>query len=286
MNENTKDTTLIFLPFQQADAGAPSSWQIARIEYPGRDVRPFLQALSPGGVSYFDDVLESGRACGILQIDWHFPGWMEIVRKFVPEPAAIEIVPHEGYEASWRLPAEPIPIGANLRLARASSAERGPGDIVLDPGLAFGNFRHPTTTLCVDAIMEVARAEASLIDVGCGCGILFLVAARLGMTKLAATEINPYASFIAERNAALNGVEIPITYDSPEARFDIVVANIPVRAYPAIAPPLFDLCASGGRLIISGFTPQDAEAIVPCFPEMRLERRELDGWCALVGTRA
>lgn len=285
MNERPTETTLIFLPFEESD-GTSSSWRIARIEYPERDVMPFLQALSPGGVSYFSDVLETGRGCGILQLNRQFPGWMEIVRRFVPDPAAIEIVPHDGFDASWRLPPEPMPIGANLRLARASSGKRGPGDVVLDPGLAFGNFTHPTTTLCATALMEVARAEASLIDVGCGCGILFLVAARLGMTKLAATEISPYASFIAERNAALNGVEVPITYDSPDARFDIVVANISAKAYPAIAPPLFGLCASGGRLIVSGFTPQDAETIAPCFPEMRLERRELDGWCALVGTRA
>lgn len=288
MSESPMETTtLILLPFEQAD-GPSSTWQIARIRYPSRDVRPLLDALSPGagGLGYFPYNLAQGRAVGLLHLDRHFPGWMDVVRKFVPDPASVEIVPHEGYDASWRLPPDPFPIGANLRVASTSSAGRAPGDIVLDPGLAFGDFQHPTTTLSADAMMEVARPESSLIDVGCGSGILFLVAARLGLKSLAATEINPYARFVAERNAALNGVEIPITYDSPDARFDIVVANVWARAYPAIAAPLYDLVAEGGRLIVSGFQPSDVAAIEPCFPEMRLECRELHAWCALVGTRA
>lgn len=279
------DTTLILLPFEQTHA-ASSTWCIARILYPSSDVAPLLQALSPGGVSYYPDNPENGRARGLLHMDRHFPGWMDVVREFVPDPASIEIVPHAGYDASWRLPPEPMPIGAKLRVAPTSFAEGAPDDIVLDPGLAFGDFRHPTSRLCTDAIMEVARPEASLIDVGCGSGILFLVAARLGVKSLAATDINPYARFVAERNAALNGVEIAITHDSPDARFDIVVANVWIRAFPDIAPPLYDLVADGGRLIVSGFGPHDADFVTACFPEMRLERRELHSWCALVGTRA
>lgn len=276
-------TTLILLPFEHTD-GPSSTWRIARIRYPSSDVKPLLGALSPGGLAYIPYDLEGG-VVGLLHIDRHFPGWMEIVRDFVPDPASVEIIPHEDYDASWRLPSEPLPVGANLRVASVSCARRAPDDIVLDPGLAFGDFQHPTTTLCADAILEVARPESSLIDVGCGSGLLFLVAARLGLKSLHATDTNPYARFVAERNATLNGVEIPITYDSPDARFDIVVANVWARAFPAIAAPLYDLVAEGGRLIVSGFQPADVDAIEPCFPEMRLECRELHSWCALVGTR-
>ncbi|MBX3234464.1 MAG: 50S ribosomal protein L11 methyltransferase [Labilithrix sp.] len=273
-------TTLILHPFEQ------STWSIARILCPTSDVTALLQALSPGGVSYYPDQPEDGRARSLLLLDRHFPGWMDVVRRFASDPASLHIVPHESYDFSWRLPSEPMPIGANLRIASRSCEARGPDLIRVDPGLAFGNFRHPTTSMCAAAVMEVARPGSSLLDVGCGTGILFLIASRLGVKRLAATDIAPYARYVAARNAALNDVQIAITHDLPDARFDVVVANVWSRAFHALGAPICARLADGGTAIVSGFGSHEADAVAACFPELRFEKREQSSWCALVGVRA
>jgi ribosomal protein L11 methyltransferase len=305
------ETTLLLIPFEEASA-ASTGWSIARVLYPASDVMPLLNALSGGGVSYYPDVPEAGQPRGALLLDRYFPGWMDVVRGFVTDPASIEIVPHDTYDFSWRLPPDPMAIGTKLRVVSSSSEARGPDLIRLNPGLAFGDFRHPTTALCAHAIMEVLRPESSLLlrgapqtpplelpslsarsaressllDVGCGSGILFLLASRLGVKNLAATEISPYARHVAQNNAALNDVAISVTNDLPDTRFEIVVANVWARAFPDLAGPICARLAEGGTAIISGFGPHEADSVSACFPELRLERRVQDTWCALVGTRA
>lgn len=277
------ETTLLLIPFEES-----GSWSIARVLYAAADVMPLLNALSGGGVSYYPDVPEGDQQRAVLLLDRYFQGWMDVVRGFVTDHASIQIVPHDTYDFSWRLPPDPMPIGAKVQIVSSSSQAhaRGPDLIRLDPGLAFGDFRHPTTTLSAHALMEVLRQGSSVLDIGCGSGILFLIASRLGVTRLAATEINPYARHVAQRNAELNDVVISVTNDLPDARFDIVVANVWARAFPDLAGPICATLADGGTAIVSGFGPHEAESVSACFPELRLERRDHGMWSALVGTRA
>ncbi|HEY0878892.1 MAG TPA: 50S ribosomal protein L11 methyltransferase [Zeimonas sp.] len=175
---------------------------------------------------------------------------------------------------SWHASTQPAPDG---RVA-----------IVLDPGLAFGTGSHPTTRLCLEWLDEHLQAGESVIDYGCGSGILAIAAARLGARCVTGIDIDPQALIAAERNAADNGVSIVLHSSSdtmPEAA-DIVLANILANPLRVLAPLLETLVAPGGHLVLAGLLERQADEIARCYPGIALRAwRSLDGWTCLAGTR-
>lgn len=140
-----------------------------------------------------------------------------------------------------------------------------PGDAVvrLDPGMAFGTGQHETTRMCIEALERHVRAGARVLDVGCGSGILSLVAARLG-ARVDAVDIDPDCVRITGENARLNGLGEAIAARAGSAggawpfaqpaddRYEVVVANIIASVIVELAPALVRALAPGGRLIASG----------------------------------
>ena len=137
-------------------------------------------------------------------------------------------------------------------------------NLILDPGMAFGTGSHPTTRLCLEWLEGKVSAQCSLLDYGCGSGILAIAAARLGAGRVAGVDIDPQAVEAAYANAERNGVSA-LFADSAQpvaGEYDLVVANILSNPLRVLAP---DICAhvrSGGQLALSGILREQAEEII------------------------
>ena len=153
-----------------------------------------------------------------------------------------------------------------------------PGDaipVVIEPGRAFGTGAHPTTRLCVELLLEVEAG--SLLDVGCGSGVLAIAAAKLGFGPITALDHDEAATEAASRNAAANGIQMHVvTRDALDAKplpeADVTVANIALQAIRSLAPRV-----RSPLLVASGYLAHDDPR-----PEgfQREKRLEADGWAA------
>lgn len=136
-------------------------------------------------------------------------------------------------------------------------------NIVLDPGLAFGTGTHPTTRLCLRWLDATVRGGESVIDFGCGSGILAIAALKLGARSAAGIDIDPQAVLAANRNAEQN--RVPAVFVTAAEQLSgpvpIVVANILAKPLMVLAPLLADLTATGGKLALSGILEEQADEV-------------------------
>jgi len=164
-------------------------------------------------------------------------------------------------------------------------------NLALDPGLAFGTGSHPTTRLCLRWLAGELRDGESLLDYGCGSGILAIAACRLGATKVVGADIDPQAIVASRANAKRNGVEAKFVavdeLPAGEAPFDVVVANILANPIIALAPVLSRRLQRGGRIVLSGILESQADAVIAAYRRwfnIGVCESE-DAWIALSGTR-
>jgi len=185
----------------------------------------------------------------------------------------------------------PIAISARLWVIPSWSAPVNPGaiNISLDPGLAFGTGSHATTRLCLRWLDTHLRAGDSLLDYGCGSGLLAVAAALLGAAPVAGVDIDPQAMRAAADNAARNGVDARFCLpgEEPGAQWRVVVANILTNPLCELAPMLAGRVARGGALVLSGILSGQAEQVIAAYaPWLALGVwAEEDGWVALAGTK-
>ncbi|WP_251863931.1 50S ribosomal protein L11 methyltransferase [Achromobacter sp. Marseille-Q4962] len=170
------------------------------------------------------------------------------------------------------------------------AAEDGAIHIELDPGLAFGTGSHPTTHLCLAWLESELPAGATLLDYGCGSGILAIAARKLGAGPTLAVDIDPQAVQSTQFNAGVNGVELQAMLPDalPAGSFQVVVANILSNPLKVLAPMLAGRVAGGGDLVLSGVLERQAEEVAAAYaPWMRMSVwRALDGWVCLHGRKA
>lgn len=161
--------------------------------------------------------------------------------------------------------------------------------IALDPGLAFGTGSHPTTRLCLQWLEQVVTPGVSVLDYGCGSGILAIAAGKLGATPLEGVDIDPRAIESAAFNAENNAVtaRFALAEKPSSGSFDIVVANILANPLRALAPALVARVRPGGLLALSGILREQAEEIIAIYaPWAKLAIfGEHEGWVCLAGRR-
>jgi ribosomal protein L11 methyltransferase len=180
----------------------------------------------------------------------------------------------EGWEERWRAFHRPIRIGPLWVGPPWEEPDAGAIPVVVDPGRAFGTGSHATTRLCLELLL--AEPGGSLLDIGCGSGVLSIAAAKIGYRPVLALDNDPQAVEATVANAAANGVEVEARLadatadDLPAA--DTAVLNVALAIDLEIAPRL-----SAERAITSGYLVSET----PDLPGYRrLERRESDGWAA------
>ncbi|HEX8083664.1 MAG TPA: 50S ribosomal protein L11 methyltransferase [Solirubrobacteraceae bacterium] len=186
----------------------------------------------------------------------------------------------------WRAFHRPVEVGP-LRVRPPWADARDAGDIVIDPGQAFGTGGHETTRLCLELLLGVEPAGA-LVDLGCGSGVLAIAAARLGFAPVRALDFDPLAVEAAIENARVNAVEIEVERvdlrEAPAPAARVVVANL-------LRPLLLDVARRGFArtapevLIASGLLRHEADEVAEAFAAHGLvERRRisLGDWSALL----
>ena len=183
------------------------------------------------------------------------------------------------------------PIRVNERLWIVPSWHTAPDpaavSLVLDPGLAFGTGSHPTTFLCLQWLSDTLRGGESVLDYGCGSGILGIAAAKFGASRVLGVDIDENALIAARDNAMNNEVALELRHskDTLNERFDIVVANILTNPLCVLAPLLAGRVAAGGRIALSGVLAAQAEQVIAAYaPLIALKvGSERDGWVRLEG---
>lgn len=187
---------------------------------------------------------------------------------------------------------EPIRIGERIWVVPSWHEAPEPDAVVLelDPGLAFGTGSHPTTRLCMQWLEQNVKAGETVLDYGCGSGILAIVARKLGAGPTLGIDIDPNAVEASRYNAERNRVEasfaLPDT--ASEATYDLVVANILSNPLKLMAAMLCARVRPGGRLILSGVLERQADEVAAAYaPWLPLTVwRSDEGWVCLHGTRA
>ena len=171
-----------------------------------------------------------------------------------------------------------------------AATQEGAIHIELDPGLAFGTGSHPTTHLCLAWLEAELPAGATLLDYGCGSGILAIAARKLGAGPTQAVDIDAQAVQSTVFNAEVNHVELQAMLPDAlaEGTFEVVVANILSNPLKVLAPMLAGRVAAGGHLVLSGVLERQAEEVAAAYaPWIAMSVwRARDGWVCLHGQKA
>ena len=184
----------------------------------------------------------------------------------------IRISPRLWIVPTWHMPADPAAI-----------------NIALDPGLAFGTGSHPTTRLCLRWLDANLAGGETVLDYGCGSGILAIAALKLGAGNAIGVDIDAQAVQASRDNAQANHVRADffLPDDIRLAQYDVVVANILTNPLRALAPLLAGATRPGGRIVLSGILAAQAAEVARIYAQwFDLAPAVIeDGWCCLSGVK-
>jgi ribosomal protein L11 methyltransferase len=204
-----------------------------------------------------------------------------------------EILEDQAWERAWMDDFKPMRFGERLWIVPSWSEppDNEAVNILLDPGLAFGTGTHPTTRLCLEWLDAHQVNGQSVIDYGCGSGILAIAAALLGAESVMGVDNDPQALLATMENARRNNVMEAITCylpkETPDQPAQLLLANILAGPLIELAPRLAALVHDDGNIVLSGILPEQAtevsDAYLPWFAMQ--PAREHDGWIRLEGTK-
>ena len=249
--------------YAEPGGSGTSFWPVSRVTALFNTAVDAEAALASAAAG-LDESVPVHRRAAIPDIDW--------VRKTQAQFVPIRVTDQMWIVPSWREPVDTRAI-----------------NIVLDPGLAFGTGSHPTTLLCLRWLAANVERGASVLDYGCGSGILAIAAAKLGAGAVTGVDVDPQAIAASRTNAEANGVAAE--FCSPDAlpvlAVDIVVANILANPLELLAPLLAGRVRAEGRIVLSGILEPQADRVAAAYARWFniAPWGSADGWTALAGVR-
>lgn len=222
----------------------------------------------------------------------------EEVEQLLAEQAAdyqVTAVEQQNWNAEWESEWEAVDVDGErpirIRAEHHQPAAEGVLDVVIAPRMSFGTGHHTTTALMAQTIASMSLDGLAGLDMGCGTGVLAIVAVGCGAKRMMAVDIDDWACDSCRDSMALSGVEqsIDVRCGSIEAvkgeHYDFILANINRNILTDMMPSFAELLSSGGKLLMSGFLVEDVAIIEASAAEYgfeSVERKERDGWVVVV----
>ena len=197
------------------------------------------------------------------------------------------------WEREWMDNFHPIQFGKRLWICPSWRDIPDPHavNVMLDPGLAFGTGTHPTTSLCLQWLDGLNLEDKTVVDFGCGSGILGIAALKLGAKEVIGIDIDPQALLASQDNANRNEVGDKISLflpdNQPSVQADVVLANILAGPLRELRQIITDYCKPGGKLVLSGILATQADEINKLYSEdFVMEENAIEGeWARVSGLK-
>ncbi|GEA09814.1 50S ribosomal protein L11 methyltransferase [Alteromonas sp. KUL49] len=205
----------------------------------------------------------------------------------------LEPLEDKDWEREWMDNFHPMKFGERLWICPSWRDVPDPTavNVMLDPGLAFGTGTHPTTSLCLQWLDGIDMAGKTVVDFGCGSGILALAALKLGAKEVIGIDIDPQALQATQENARRNQVEdrlsVYLPEDQPTLEADVVVANILSGPLLELQSVIAGYCKVGGKLVLSGILTEQIEKIETAYQtNFTLDKSATEGeWARVSGIK-
>lgn len=287
------------------------AWLQIAVEVPGDQVDSLSEVLhSMGALSV--TVLDAGDEALLEPAPGEMPLWsrnrlialfedtqdlasvQQQLKTVLPDPPPdihIELLDDRDWSTTWRDTFGAMCFGGRLWVCPVGESPSDPEAIVvhLDPGMAFGTGTHATTAFCLQWLDAHPPARKSVIDYGCGSGILAIAAYKLGAANVVAVDIDPQALQATRENARRNGCDVEVSYPDRlgKCTADLLLANILANPLIELAPDLSRRVHAGGRLVMTGVLAEQAEDVMAAYVEWFEFAQPLyrDEWVLLEGCR-
>ena len=197
------------------------------------------------------------------------------------------------WEREWMVNFHPMQFGKRLWICPSWRDVPDPTavNVMLDPGLAFGTGTHPTTSLCLRWLDSLELSQSTVVDFGCGSGVLGIAALKLGAKRVVGIDIDPQALLASQDNANRNDVgekiELYLPEYQPELKADVVLANILAAPLRELRTVITGYCKAGGKLVLCGILDNQAQEINDLYSQdFHMEPIEIDGeWARVSGVK-
>lgn len=200
----------------------------------------------------------------------------QAIDALIAQTEGVEIVslqdcPNEDWNATWEEehPIEELPLGVHIK-----------------PRCAFGNGHHETTGMLIEALLDRSNAFHKVLDMGCGTGVLGIIAKKCGATEVCAVDIDENSVRNAQENAELNNVQLDIRLGDtpPEGEYDLILANIHRNIILEQLPAYTRSLLPNGEIWVSGFYAEDIPVLIDKAQQLGLNevaRKQKGNWCML-----
>lgn len=254
--------------------------------------QPLLEP-PPGATPLWD----ATTVVGVFTIDSEVDAVIEYLEQALGQPLPnhrIEVLEDKDWVRAWMDHYHPMRFGERLWVVPSWTPPPEPNaiNLLLDPGLAFGTGTHPTTALCMEWLDGLSLHDTTVIDYGCGSGILAVAALLLGAKEAYCVDNDPQALTATLENAKRNGVSdrihVFMPEDLPAIKADVIVANILAGPLAQLSPILAEHCKPGGFIALSGIIKPQVEDLKTVYQQWfnmtGLAIKEED-WCRLSGQK-
>ncbi len=245
----------------------------------------------PGAVDIWPDT----NITGLFESGEDIDAILEQLKKQLGEVPRYRVSPLEDRDwiRAWMDDYRPMKFGKNLYVVPLTMDPPNPNavNLRLDPGLAFGTGTHPTTALCLEWLDHQDLTGKTIIDYGCGSGVLAVAALLLGADRAIGIDNDPQALIATRSNAQVNQVaermEVYLPDDAPDSQGDVLIANILASPLISLAPNIYGRMKPHATFALSGILEPQAKQVIDAYTEHCQfdPNTEKQGWMRLSGTR-